>query len=84
MIGANSTVAKYCAELKTADAVPRSLAGNHAATMRPLAGNDGASLKPTRKRSANSTTTAVPAVAVRKLTPPWNSVNSDQMKMLAK
>src|SRR3712207_8397561 len=38
MMGANSAVAKYCAELKMAEAVPRSLAGNQAATMRPLAG----------------------------------------------
>jgi len=28
MIGANNTVAKYCAELKMADAVPRSLAAS--------------------------------------------------------
>jgi hypothetical protein len=28
MMGANSTVAKYCAELKMADAVPRSAVGN--------------------------------------------------------
>ena len=36
--GANSTVAKYWAELKMAEAVPRSLPGNQAATMRALAG----------------------------------------------
>ena len=46
MMGANSTVAKYCAELKMAEAVPRSLAGNQAATMRALAGNDGDSAAP--------------------------------------
>ena len=51
--GANSTVAKYCAELKIAEAVPRSAVGNQAATMRALPGNDGASAKPTRKRSMN-------------------------------
>ena len=60
--GANSTVAKYCAELKMADAVPRSLAGNHAATMRPFAGNDGASARPTSSRNENSATIAVPTV----------------------
>ena len=58
MMGANRAVAKYCAELKMAEAVPRSLAGNQAATMRPLAGNDGASAKPTRRRSANRAVTA--------------------------
>jgi hypothetical protein len=58
MRGANTTVAAYWAELKIAAAVPRSLAGNHAATMRLFAGNDGASAAPTRKRSAKSATTA--------------------------
>ena len=38
MMGANRAVAKYCAELKTADARPRSLVGNHADVMRPLPG----------------------------------------------
>jgi len=53
-IGAKSTVAKYCAELKTAEAVPRSLAGNHAATTLALAGKDGDSASPARKRNAKS------------------------------
>ena len=44
--GANSTVAKYCAELKMAEAVPRSSVGNQAATMRALAGKEGASAAP--------------------------------------
>jgi hypothetical protein len=46
MSGAKSTVAKYCAELKTADAVPRSLAGNQAATMRPFRGRKELHLSP--------------------------------------
>ncbi|MNP32046.1 hypothetical protein D3C76_1252030 [compost metagenome] len=52
-------MAKYCAELKIAEAVPRSAVGNQAATMRALPGKDGASARPTRKRSMNSATTAV-------------------------
>ena len=38
--------AKYCDELKIADARPRSEVGNHAATMRPLPGNTGACARP--------------------------------------
>ena len=83
MIGANRTVAKYCAELKIAEAVPRSLAGNQAATIRALAGNDGASAKPTRRRSTNRAVTAA-AAAPRTPTEPCSRVNSDQMKMLQK
>jgi hypothetical protein len=48
MIGAKITVAKYCAELKIATAVPLSCAGNQAATIRLLPGKDGASARPTR------------------------------------
>ena len=83
MIGENRTVAKYCAELKIADAVPRSFAGNHAATMRPFAGKDGASARPTRSRSVNSITIADPAVAATNVTPPCRIVKTDQKKMLA-
>ncbi|MCY1445866.1 hypothetical protein D9M71_623980 [compost metagenome] len=57
--GAKSTVAKYWAELKMADAVPRSAVGNQAATIRALPGNDGASAKPTMKRSMNRATIAL-------------------------
>ena len=57
--GANSTVAKYWAELKIAEAVPRSAVGNQAATIRALPGKEGASAKPTRKRSMNSATMAL-------------------------
>ncbi len=80
--GANSTVAKYCAELKIAAAVPRSCAGNHAATMRLLAGNDGASAAPTRARSANSTGMA--SVAPNKATVPCSRVNTDHKIRLVK
>jgi hypothetical protein len=48
--GENNASEKYCAALKIAEAVPRSLAGNQAATMRALAGNEGASEKPSIKR----------------------------------
>lgn len=78
--GANTTVAAYCAELKMAEAVPRSLAGNHAATMRLLAGNDGASTAPTRKRRQNTMVTA--AAPVKKPTAPCASVNTDHSRML--
>ncbi len=81
MSGANTTVAAYCAELKIALAVPRSAAGNQAATMRLFAGNAGASAAPTRKRSANNAMSA--ASPVRKPTAPVSSVNSDQSAMLA-
>lgn len=59
--GEKMTSAKYCAELKIADAVPRSELGNQEATTRPLPGKDGASDRPTRNRSANKRITAVPA-----------------------
>src|SRR6202011_2479009 len=78
--GANSTVAKYCPELKKAEAVPRSLPGNQAATMRALAGNDGASARPTRKRNANNRTIAVPPA--KKPMEPCMNVKTDQIKML--
>src|SRR6185369_3016772 len=55
--GAKNTVAAYWAELKIAEAVPRSAVGNHAATMRLLAGRDGDSAAPSRSRSRKSTTT---------------------------
>src|SRR5262245_32598566 len=80
VIGANIAVAKYCAELKIADAVPRSAAGNQAATIRPLPGNDGASARPSMNRSVNSATIA--AVASKMPTNPWRNVNSDQVTML--
>ncbi len=79
MIGAKITVAKYCAELKIATAVPLSCAGNQAATMRLLPGKEGASANPTRKRSVKSATIMPKPLKIS--TKPCNRVNSDQMKM---
>src|SRR3954469_14975602 len=58
MMGANMTVAKYWDELKMADAVPRSLVGNHAETIRPFPGNVGAKENPIKNSKANNTTKA--------------------------
>src|SRR5260370_37623446 len=58
--GANNTVAKYCPELKKAEAVPRSLPGNQAATMRALAGNEGAPPRPNQERHAEKQEDARP------------------------
>ncbi|SAJ22078.1 Uncharacterised protein [Enterobacter cloacae] len=79
MIGAKITVAKYCAELKMATAVPLSCAGNQAATIRLLPGNDGASAKPTRKRRVKSAMIMPKPLKIS--TKPCNRVNIDQMKM---
>ena len=74
--GEKAAVAKYCAELKMAAAVPRSLVGNQAATMRELPGNDGPSARPTSNRRMNSRPTAVP---IEKFpTKPWQTVKMDQ------
>ena len=73
-------MAAYCAELKMAAAVPRSLAGNHAATMRLFAGKDGASAAPTRKRRQN--TMAMAAAPVKKPIAPCASVKTDHSRML--
>ncbi len=51
-MGAKATRAKYCEELKIAEAVPRSAVGNQAATMRPLPGKTGDCARPERRRSA--------------------------------
>src|SRR3954451_9064701 len=82
MTGPNRAVAKYCAELKIAEAVPRSLAGNQAATSRALPGNDGDSAAPTRRRRMNRTYTA--AAVPNTPGPPWSRVNKDQARMRAK
>ncbi|MOA19371.1 hypothetical protein D3C78_1397490 [compost metagenome] len=79
MIGAKITVAKYCAELKIATAVPLSCAGNQAATIRLLPGNDGASASPTRKRKVKSAT--IMPKPLKTSTKPCSSVNRDQIKM---
>src|SRR5207249_6108729 len=78
--GANIAVAKYCAELKIAEAVPRSAVGNHAATIRAFPGKDGASARPSRKRRANRTTTAV--AASKYPMNPCRNVKTDQATML--
>ncbi len=80
--GANTAVARYWAELKIADAVPRSLAGNQLVTIRAFAGKDGASATPTSARKAKRTTTAAPAPT--KATPPCSRVKTDQLTRLAK
>src|SRR3954467_6217101 len=80
MSGAKMTVAKYCPELKKAQAVPRSALGNHAATTRALAGKDGASAKPTRKRRRKRAVIAPPTD--RKPTQPCRKVKIDQTMML--
>ena len=79
MIGAKITVAKYCAELKIATAVPLSCAGNQAATMRLFPGKEGASAKPTRKRSVKSATIMPKPLKIS--TNPCSRVNIDQIKM---
>src|SRR4051812_48564302 len=81
MMGANMTVAKYWDELKMADAVPRSLVGNHAETMRPFPGNDGASARPRSRRRMNKVAKA--DAMWNTPTNPCSSVKSDQRKMLA-
>ena len=80
MIGEKTTSAKYWAELKMADAVPRSAVGNHADTMRLLPGNDGASARPSRKRRKNREATAMEAGSTP--TKPCRSVKTDQMSTL--
>ncbi|MNE28032.1 hypothetical protein D3C80_1214590 [compost metagenome] len=78
--GENSASEKYCAELKMADAVPRSFVGNQAATIRALAGKDGASEKPSIKRMMNI---EIPAHASgTKSTKPCKNVNKDQKNRL--
>src|SRR6187549_343047 len=80
MIGEKSTVAKYCAELKIALAMPRSAVGNQAATMRAFAGKDGDSATPSRNRSTNSVTSATPGT--NQPTQPCNKVNTDHSVIL--
>ena len=62
-----------------AEAVPRSDAGNHAATIRALPGKDGASARPTMKRMAKKVATAG-RKAIRP-TKPWVRVKKDQITM---
>src|SRR5471032_1937983 len=74
--GVKITAAKYCDELKTALAVPRSAVGNHVEVSLELPGNAGASAAPTRNRSAASVRTAMAAGS--KTTKPCKAVNIDQ------
>ena len=80
MNGAKITVEKYWAELKAAEAKPRSAVGNQVATTRALHGKDGASASPTMKRRANSRLTA--AAPVKKPTAPCITVKADHRVML--
>jgi hypothetical protein len=81
MSGVKTTAAKYWAELKIADAVPRSFVGNQLATTFALAGNAGASATPIAKRSTNRPTTAAPALPSTPIAP-CSKVNNDHRKML--
>ena len=72
MSGAKSAVEKYCDELKIADAVARSLVGNHAATSRPFPGNAGANANPVRSSSANKTANAIG---------PWTNLTKPMLKI---
>ena len=79
MKGAKTTREKYCAELKMAEAVPRSEPGNQAATSRALPGKEGLSARPTMKRMANRPAKIAPPV--RKPEKPWTRVKKDQAAM---
>src|ERR1041385_3404742 len=82
--GVKAIAAKYCAELKMADAVPRSTAGHHQAPSFALAGKAGDSANPTAKRRTNSVVTAPRPVATAAPHPvaACSNVNSDHAKML--
>src|SRR6202795_2329201 len=74
-IGAKIITAKYCEALKIAEARPRSLAGNHDATMRPFPGNTGACAKPAIRRKMKITVKA--AVAARYPANPVSNAQTD-------
>src|ERR1700759_5883160 len=74
-MGAKIISAKYCEELKIADARPRSLAGNHDATMRPFPGNTGACAKPAISRRIKITVKAT--VAARNPANPVSNAQTD-------
>ena len=79
MSGVKLTAEKYCAELKMAAAVPRSLPGNQVATSRLLDGNAGPSANPTAIRSTNSATIA--EANPKPPTKPCRKVKNDQRKI---
>src|SRR5258708_5958880 len=74
-IGAKIINEKYCEALKIADARPRSLAGNHDATMRPFPGKTGACAKPAISRKMKITVKA--AVAARYPARPVSRAQTD-------
>ncbi|MNG96668.1 hypothetical protein D3C79_557450 [compost metagenome] len=76
--GANTTTAMYCAELNSAEAVPRSRVGNQQLTMRELAGKAGDSTRPSMNRMENSATAADTPARPIQPTVPCSRVNSDQ------
>ncbi len=83
MIGANSTVAKYCAELKIADAVPRSVAGKPGGDDPPV-GRERRRLRQPDQEAQEKQPRYRGRPAPRTQTPPCKTVNTDQVKMLAK
>src|ERR1700759_2463295 len=78
-MGAKIISAKYCEALKIAEARPRSLAGNHDATMRPFPGKTGACAKPATNRKMKITVKA--AVAARYPTRPVSRAQIDHVTM---
>ena len=82
MIGANSTVAKYCAELKIADAVPRSAVGNQPPRSGRWPGRTA--LPPSRQEAQREQDVDAPCATPKKPTQPCSKVKSDQPKMLRK
>src|ERR1700733_9383588 len=71
--------AKYCEALKIAEARPRSLAGNHEATMRPFPGKTGACAKPAISRRMKITVKA--ADAARYPAKPVSNAQLDHVTM---
>src|ERR1700761_7825094 len=75
-MGAKIRNAKYCDELKIAEARPRSLEGNQEATIRPFPGKTGAWAKPATRRRTKMVAKAAPAP--RKPAKPFSSAHTDQ------
>ena len=79
-MGAKISNAKYWDELKIAEAWPRSLVGNHDATMRPFPGNTGAWARPESNLSAKIAVNA--ALAVRYPANPVRKAQVDHATIL--
>src|ERR1700728_4571033 len=79
-MGANTTREKYCEALKMAEAWPRSVVGNQAATMRPLPGKTGAWAKPEKNLKAQRRLKATATGAYP--TSPDKTAQIDQHTML--